>query len=120
MNKCVIVADGFSGNVALKSAEGAVKTMFRLVNREIKASFTAKIGALFLRKTLKSLIKKLDYSKKGGAIVLGVKKTVVKAHGSSKAVAITNAILQANTYAKEDLSAKVSKVIENVTFPEIL
>ena len=116
----VIVADGFSGNVALKSVEGAVKTMFKLVNKEIKASLSAKIGALFLRRTLKSLIKKLDYSKKGGAIVLGVKKTVVKAHGSSKAIAITNAILQANAYAKENLSAKVSKVMETVTFPEMI
>lgn len=104
----VIVADGFSGNIALKSMEGAIKFMLLTLKDAIKGSLSGKIGGLFLKKRLMKLKDKLDYSKKGGALFVGVNKTVIKAHGSSKRDAIKAAVLQAAEYAEFDLSEKIS------------
>ena len=91
----VVVADGFDGNIALKSAEGTANAVFSLLKQGIKSSFRAKLGALLLKPVFKGLKKKLDYNEHGGAAFLGVKKPVVKAHGASKAKSICGAILQA-------------------------
>ena len=91
----VVIADGFDGNIALKSAEGTANAVFSLLKQGIKGSFRAKLGALFLKPVFKDLKKKLDYNEHGGAAFLGVKKPVVKAHGASKAKSICGAILQA-------------------------
>lgn len=99
----VVVADGFSGNVALKSMEGTVGLVFAALKEEIFRSLRGKIGALLLKKSFKKLKDRMDYNKKGGAVFLGVNKTVVKAHGSSKRVAICNAVLQAAEFAENDL-----------------
>ena len=90
----VVVADGFDGNIALKSAEGTANAVFSMLKQEIMSSFRAKIGALLLKPSFKNLKKKVDYNEHGGAAFLGVKKPVVKAHGSSKAKSICGAILQ--------------------------
>ena len=108
----VIVADGFSGNVALKSMEGAIKTLLLTLKATIKCSLSGKIGGLFLRKRLMKLKEQLDYGKKGGALFVGVNKTVIKAHGSSKRDAIKAAILQAVDYAEFDLADKISAALE--------
>lgn len=108
----VIVADGFAGNVALKSMEGAIKTVLKLLKDTIMGSLGGKIGGLFLKKRMRKLKEQLDYSKKGGALFIGVTKPVIKAHGSSKKDAFKNAILQAVDYAEFDLADKITAALE--------
>ena len=107
----VVVSDGFAGNVALKSTEGAVNVIFAALKEEITASTSAKIGFLFMKKAFKKLKGRLDYNKKGGAVLLGMEKTVVKAHGSSKAEAFKNAVLQAYHNSSLNLNSKIGEAI---------
>ena len=90
----VVVADGFNGNIALKTAEGTANAIFSLLKEGIYSSTRAKLGALLLKPVFKDLKHKLDYNEHGGAAFLGLKKPVVKAHGASKAKSIKGAILQ--------------------------
>lgn len=107
----VVVADGFYGNIALKSLEATVDSLMSLIKTGINSSFTSKMGALLMKPVFKTIKETLDYNKKGGAVFLGVEKIVVKAHGSSKRFAFKNAILQ--TY--DACNAKVNQIIkENV------
>ena len=108
----VIVCDGFSGNIALKGIEGAVGMILKLLKQSIYSSFMGKIGGLFLKKTFKKLKARLDYNNHGGALLLGVNKAVIKAHGSSKRVAIKAAVLQAAQYATFNISEKISEKLE--------
>ncbi|MBE5742546.1 MAG: phosphate acyltransferase PlsX [Clostridiales bacterium] len=107
----VVVSDGFAGNVALKSTEGAVNVIFSALKEEIMASTGAKLGFLFMKKAFKKLKNRLDYNKKGGAVLLGMEKVVVKAHGSSKAEAFKNAVLQAYNNSSLNLNAKIGEAI---------
>ena len=101
----VVVADGFDGNVALKSAEGTANAVFSLLKQGIYAGGTrAKLGALMLKPVFKGLKRKLDYNEHGGAAFLGLKKPVVKAHGSSKAKSVCGAILQVRDMIKGGVS----------------
>lgn len=105
----VIVCDGFVGNVILKLTEGMAITLFSTLKEEFSKSFKSKIGALMLKPQLKSFKDRFDYREYGGAPLLGLKKPVVKAHGSSDSFAIKNAIRQAKTFIDKD----VIKIIEN-------
>lgn len=111
----VIVADGFSGNVAIKSLEGAIKSLFEVMKNGIYSSFKGKIGGMLLKGTFKEIKNKMDYNKNGGALFLGVEKTVIKAHGSSKRDAFMNAVLQAVNYAELNLAENVKANILAVT-----
>ena len=91
----VIVTDGFSGNIMLKTYEGLGKMISSNVKGMFKKNLLTKIGALFVYKELGSFKKKLDYKEYGGAPLLGISKPVIKAHGSSDAKAFKNAIRQA-------------------------
>ncbi|HKL73494.1 MAG TPA: phosphate acyltransferase PlsX [Clostridia bacterium] len=92
----VIVADGFSGNIALKACEGTALSMFSLIKQGIMSGgLRAKIGYLLLKPVFKGIKKTLDYNDNGGAVLLGLEKVLIKSHGSSKALAICNSILQA-------------------------
>lgn len=92
----VIVCDGFSGNVLVKSTEGTAKLVMGKLKGAIKSSLRSKIGALFMKKSLYKLKSAMDYHAYGGAPFLGVKKPVVKTHGSSNelstSVSIENVI----------------------------
>ena len=99
----VLVTDGFSGNVVLKLTEGVAVTFFGLIKKVMLSSLKTKIGALLIKKNLRGLKGMLDYSEHGGAPFLGVRAPVIKAHGSSNAKAIKNAIRQANTFASSGL-----------------
>jgi len=105
----VVVTDGFAGNVLLKSAEGALKGLLSSLKEEIKSSFSSKIGYLFMRKSFKNLRAKFDYSKQGGAVLLGCKKLLVKSHGNSKAESIAICIDQMYTMHKGKLIEKISQ-----------
>ena len=108
----VIVADGFAGNVFLKSMEGAAKFMFKELKKVLYSSAKTKIGAMLIKNDLASMKKLLDPSEVGGTAFLGISKPVIKAHGSSDARAITNAILRAREYAESgfiaDIEANIS------------
>jgi glycerol-3-phosphate acyltransferase PlsX len=99
----VLVADGFSGNVVLKLTEGVAVTFFRLIKRTLLSSLKTKIGALLIKKDLGGLKSLMDYSEVGGAPLLGVRAPVIKAHGSSNAKAIKNAIGQAARFSDAGL-----------------
>lgn len=108
----LIVTDGFAGNVLLKSAEGAVRSLLKVMKSEIKSSFFSKIGALFMRKTFKVLKHRFNYKAYGGAVLLGCKKLVIKAHGSSDALCISVCIDQMYNMAKNKLVDKIEKKLE--------
>ncbi len=104
----VVVADGFSGNIALKSAEGVAEAVFEIIKQAIlKGGLKAKLGYLMLKSTLRNVKKQLDYNEKGGAVLLGLDKVVVKAHGSSKAKSIKAVVLQAVDLAKKGITDKI-------------
>ena len=94
----VLVCDGFVGNTALKMYEGTASTLMSMVKKEIKSSVLAKVGAVFMMKSLKRLLVKFDYKEYGGAPFLGVNGVCIKAHGSSDAKAFKNAIRQAKIF----------------------
>ena len=104
-----VITDGFSGNIALKLIEGTATTLFKLIKGVMYKSLPNKLAALILKSDLYSLKKMMDSSEVGGALLLGVNKPVVKAHGSSDAKAIKNAIRQAKCFAENDVIAKIEQ-----------
>ena len=110
--KCdVIVCDGFTGNIALKLAEGIMQGLKSLLVDEVKASFTAKAGMLLLSPVIKKLWSRFNYEKYGGTPLLGVKGALLKAHGRSKSPAIVSAISAARKFIAEDGTAQINREI---------
>ncbi len=105
----VVVCDGFSGNVLLKSIEGTASFMGSLVSRMFKKNIITKVGALCCGSGIKSLKKLLDYREIGGTPFLGIKKPVIKAHGSSDERAFRNAVKQAMDAANSDISQELEQ-----------
>ncbi|MBO4309377.1 MAG: phosphate acyltransferase PlsX [Clostridia bacterium] len=95
----VLVADGFTGNIFLKAIEGLGKYLLLKLKDVLYSSTATKIAALTMKKPLTAMKKDLDPKEHGGAPILGISKPVVKAHGSSDAIAFKNAIRQAIAYA---------------------
>jgi phosphate acyltransferase len=93
----VIVCDGFSGNIMLKAIEGTAVSMFRVLRKELTATFASKLAALVLKPRLGGLRKKMDYNEYNGAPLLGLNGLVIKGHGSSDAKAMRTAIRVART-----------------------
>ncbi len=108
----IVVADGFSGNIALKSAEGCGKTVSAVLKNEFKKNLGSKIAYLFARKQVNRLKGMLDYAKLGGSPFLGLKKLVVKCHGSSKANSITPAVSQILDAYEGDLIGKITEMLK--------
>ncbi len=109
----ILITDGFTGNMILKTLEGTAKGMGLMLKEEIKSSIGGKIGYLFMRKNLKRFAKRLDASEIGGAMIFGINAPVIKAHGSSDAKAILNAIKQARTFVQADIINKVKDKIKD-------
>ena len=103
----IFLTDGFTGNMVLKSVEGTAKTMSKMLKEEIYSSLTSKIAGLMLKKKLKHFKSRLDSSEIGGAMVLGARGPIVKAHGSSDPKAFKNAIRQARLMVKGDVVNKL-------------
>ncbi len=116
----VIVSDGFSGNIGLKSLEGAIKNVLKLMKQGIYSSLRGKIGGLFLKKTMKNLAKRLDYSKMGGALFIGVNKPVIKPHGSSDRDAFKAAVLQAVEYSGFNISDRIKEKLNDPINQEVV
>lgn len=108
----VVVADGFDGNIALKSNEGAAGAVVKLILDGVKnGGIRAKLGALLLKPVLKGVKKKMDYNAYGGACFLGVNKVVVKSHGSSKRKSVAASIIQAKELAERDVCQSIRQGI---------
>ena len=106
----VVVCDGFAGNVLLKSIEGTAAFMGSLMKHKIfKRSFLSKIGYLFCKKGVDDVMKMMDYREVGGTQFLGIKKPIIKAHGSSDVLAFRNAVKQAMNAAESDISADLEQ-----------
>ena len=105
----VVVCDGFSGNVLLKTIEGTAMFMGSLLKRMFKKNIFSKIGYLLCKSGMDELMKLMDYREIGGTQFLGIKKPVIKAHGSSDVLAFRNAIRQAEEAAKADFSAELEE-----------
>jgi len=109
----VVVADGFAGNVLLKTMEGTIDMLLKNLKQAFFTSLFTKIGALLVKPGLKGLKKKLSTSEYGGAVLLGINKPVVKAHGNSMAKGFTSAIRVAAEFAScgvvEEIEATMGK-----------
>ncbi len=110
----VVVCDGFSGNVLLKSIEGTAMFMGSLVKKMFKKNIFSKIGYLCCKSGVKDLMKMLDYREIGGTQFLGIKKPVIKAHGSSDALAFQNAVRQAMDAVHSDFSAELEQGLKQL------
>lgn len=108
----VVVTDGFTGNVLLKTAEGVIKFMLKELKGIFYKNTGNKLAAAYLKKDLSSLKKKLDVNEIGGTALLGISKPVIKAHGSSDAKAFFAAIRQAKAFAESGFIEDVKNNIE--------
>ena len=107
----VVVCDGFSGNVLLKSIEGTAMFMGSLMKRMFKKNIFTMLGYLLSKSGVKDLVKMLDYREIGGTQFLGIRKPVIKAHGSSDALAFRNAVHQAMEAANNNISEELEQAL---------
>ena len=105
----VVVTDGFSGNVLLKTYEGVANFILNEIKNILKTNVISMIGGLLIKNTLKNNMKKFDATNYGGAPILGAKKLILKCHGNSKTKEIYNAILQAKDFIDSELNEKIKK-----------
>ena len=110
----VVVADGYTGNIAVKSIEGMGKAVGTIMRREFKRSYFTKLGALLVGRVIGRMKKGLDYEKCGGAMMLGLSKAVVKGHGNSKASGFSFCIRQAADAVRGDMVGKIAEMLEEI------
>lgn len=107
----VVVTDGFTGNMVLKTIEGTASSIFTLLKEAFNTSTKTKLSALLVKDQLRGLKNKLDYTEYGGAGLFGLKAPVIKAHGSSNANAIFHAIRQARTMVEYDVCGIIQSTL---------
>ena len=107
----VVVCDGFSGNVLLKSIEGTAMFVGSLMKRMFKKNVFSKLGYLLCSSGVKQMMKLLDYHEIGGTQLLGIKKPVIKAHGASDRLAFRNAVKQAMDAAENDITQDLEQAL---------
>jgi glycerol-3-phosphate acyltransferase PlsX len=110
----VVVTDGFTGNVALKTIEGTAMTMFSMMKKTFMSNFKTKIAAGLAKNDLRKLKEQLDYSEYGGAGLFGLAAPVIKAHGSSNDRAVYNAIRQACQMIELNVTTTISNTLEEM------
>ncbi len=112
-NVRVVVTDGFSGNIALKTTEGIGLTLSKMLKEELTASPTRKIAGAMVKLTGadKALKKKMDYSEYGGALLLGTEKPIIKCHGSGMAKDVKIVLKQAEKMVKEEVTEHIKKAL---------
>lgn len=111
----LVVCDGFSGNVLLKSTEGSCMELLKLLKGSLMKNFKTKMGALLIKGELKKIKGLMDYNNYGGAVLLGCKKTIVKGHGASKASAVYHCTVQAYNMEKNNLREAIQQEIAKTT-----
>lgn len=107
----VAVTDGFTGNIILKHTEGMGKFFAMELKKILLGSFTSKLAALILKKSVDEFKKKMDYTEYGGTPLLGIAKPVIKAHGSSNAKALKNAVRQAKNMYDNNVIEKIGQAL---------
>ncbi|MDR0842503.1 MAG: phosphate acyltransferase PlsX [Acidobacteriota bacterium] len=110
----VIVCDGFTGNVALKTSEGLIEAMLKLMKEELSRDVQAKLGAALSRQAFRRLKKRLDYSEYGGAPLLGLRGASIICHGRSSGNAIKNAIRVAKEFAENQVEAMLETELSQI------
>lgn len=113
----VIVADGFSGNVLLKSIEGTASYMAHMMKDMFKRNVLSKIGYLLCKRGVNEIRKTMDYREIGGSMLVGLNKPVIKAHGSSDALAIMGAVKQAMTAVESGFCEEIRANVSRMTLP---
>ncbi|WP_102692696.1 phosphate acyltransferase PlsX [Rummeliibacillus pycnus] len=107
----VVVTDGFTGNMVLKTIEGTAGSVFKMLKEAFFASTKTKVAALLMKNNLKELKNKMDYTEYGGAALFGLKAPVIKAHGSSNANAFASAIRQARKMVEHNVIPTIDATI---------
>ena len=113
----VIVCDGFTGNVVLKTSEGLVETVEALLGDELQGTFSSQMGYLLSRRAFRRFRRRVDYSEYGGAPLLGVAGLAIVGHGRSSAKAIRNAIAMAYRFTTGDFVQRVERDIAAASVP---
>jgi glycerol-3-phosphate acyltransferase PlsX len=103
----VIVCDGFTGNVALKTSEGLIEAVLMLMKEELSRNLQAKLGALLSQQSFKRLKKRLDYAEYGGAPLIGLRAVSIICHGRSNSNAIKNAVRVAKEFVENQVNVKL-------------
>ena len=111
----VIVCDGFTGNVALKTSEGLVDVIEQLLTDELSGTLTMRVGSLLTRRALRRFKKRMDYSEYGGAPLLGVAGVAVVGHGRSSAKAVRNGVAIAYRFAADRFIERAEREIATVS-----
>ncbi|MDD3221516.1 MAG: phosphate acyltransferase PlsX [Clostridia bacterium] len=107
----VIVCEAFVGNVILKLYEGLGQTLIQKIKASLMSSLKTKIGALFIKSSLKRTLQDFDSSEYGGAPMLGLKGLVVKTHGSSKALEVKHSIIQCISFKEQNINVRIEDVL---------
>ena len=115
----VVVADGFTGNVALKLSEGVVEMVEDLLREELQSTFSSQMGYLLSQRAFRRFRKRVDYSEYGGAALLGAAGIVVVGHGRSSVKAIRNAVVQAARLAGDGNWVRMQKDLVTVGRAEL-
>lgn len=108
----VAVTDGFTGNMVLKTIEGTAMSVFSMLKTALSSSLKAKLAASVLMPNLRELKSKMDYSEYGGAGLFGLKAPVIKAHGSSDANSLFNAIRQTRDMVEKEVTKTIREAVE--------
>lgn len=109
----VVVCDGFAGNLVLKSIEGTAMSMFSMIKEQLTSSLTSKLAAGVLKPKLRGIKDKLDYTEYGGAGLFGLAAPVIKAHGSSNANAMLNAIRQTKSMIEKNVVPTIQNHVQS-------
>jgi glycerol-3-phosphate acyltransferase PlsX len=113
----VIVCDGFTGNVVLKTSEGLVDTVEALLGDELQGTFSSQVGYLLSRRAFRRFRRRVDYSEYGGAPLLGVAGLAIVGHGRSSAKAVRNAVAMAQRFAASNFIERIEHEIASVSVP---
>lgn len=108
----VVVSDGFTGNVLIKTSEGVAEVLYGLIRQELMSSLRNKLFALGLHSAFSQIRKKMDYAEYGGAPLLGLREVAIIAHGRSNAWAIANALRVAHQAWQQGITAELARGIE--------
>lgn len=110
----VVVCDGFTGNVVLKTSEGLVEAVEKLLGDELQGTFSSQVGYLLSRRAFRRFRRRVDYSEYGGAPLLGVAGLTLVGHGRSSAKAVRNAIAMAQRFVRSEFLARVKQEIRGL------
>ena len=113
----VIVSDGYSGNIFLKTMEGTALFLGREIKKMFMKNLKTKIAALLMRDEIKAFKKLMDAGEVGGTALVGISKPVIKAHGSSDAYAVKNAIRQAMEFTKSGIIEDITENVDYMRLP---